>query len=75
MGIEGFLYLKLEDNVSDIDPILPGNTHLKIGTFKFESKGTLHGQRFIKKAFDTAIASKVDNIYVTVFEKHEYLIR
>ncbi len=73
--IEGFLYLKLENNVSDVDPSLPGNTHLKIGTFKFESKGTLRGQRFIKKVFDTAIVMEVDNIYVTVFEKHDYLIR
>ncbi|EYU15591.1 hypothetical protein BA1DRAFT_01848 [Photorhabdus aegyptia] len=73
--IDGFLYLKLENNVSDVDPPLPGNTHLKIGTFKFESKGTLRGQRFIKKVFDTAIVMEVDNIYVTVFEKHDYLIR
>ncbi|NHB97432.1 N-acetyltransferase [Photorhabdus stackebrandtii] len=73
--IDGFLYLKPESNVSDVEPSLPGSTHLKIGTFKFESKGTLRGQRFIKKVFDTAIALEVDNIYVTIFEMHDYLIR
>lgn len=73
--IEGFLYLKVEDDVSDVQPPLPEGLHLKIGTFKFESKGTLRGQRFIKKVFDTAISKKVDHIYVTVFEKHDYLIK
>jgi len=73
--IEGFMYLKENDEAEDIFPLLPHGKHLKIGTFKFESKGTLRGQRFLKKAFDHAISSKSDDIYVTVFEKHDHLIR
>lgn len=47
--IEGFMYLKENDDANDINPALPPGRHLKIGTFKFESKGTLRGQRFLKK--------------------------
>jgi len=73
--IDGFLYLKIEqESVDDIYPSLPYRKHLKIGTFKFESIGTLRGERFIKKIFDHAIACDADDIYVTVFPKHAYLI-
>lgn len=75
-SIDGFMYLKIErEAVEDVEPHLPQATHLKIGTFKFTPKGTLRGQRFLKKIFDHAINEKVDDIYVTVFDKHEYLIR
>lgn len=75
-SIDGFLYLKIETGViDDVDPIIQNGTHLKVGTFKFNPKGTLRGQRFLKKIFDHAIKNSVDNIYVTVFEKHEYLIK
>lgn len=74
-NIEGFMYLKEDDDASDITPNLPPGRHLKIGTFKFESKGTLRGQRFLKKAFDHAISSRSDDIYVTIFQKHTHLIK
>lgn len=73
--IEGFMYLKENDDAGDISPQLPNGNHLKIGTFKFESKGTLRGQRFLKKAFDRAFGSGSDDIYVTVFEKHAHLVK
>ncbi|HFZ0999676.1 TPA: N-acetyltransferase, partial [Klebsiella pneumoniae] len=73
--IEGFMYLKENDDANDISPKLPHGRHLKIGTFKFESKGTLRGQRFLKKAFDHAFSSGSDDIYVTVFDKHAHLIK
>ncbi|EGR2427006.1 TPA: N-acetyltransferase [Vibrio cholerae] len=73
--IEGFMYLKIEvGEITDTNPPLPNATHLKIGTFKFDSAGTRRGERFIKKVFDHAIEYKVDDIYVTIFDKHEYLI-
>lgn len=73
--IDGFMYLKIEIGViDDVTPALKDATHLKIGTFKFNPKGTLRGQRFLKKIFDHALKEKVDDIYVTVFDKHEYLI-
>ncbi|EGZ3994098.1 N-acetyltransferase [Salmonella enterica subsp. enterica serovar Wichita] len=75
-NIDGFLYLKTETGiVDDVTPIIPNGIHLKVGTFKFNPKGTLRGQRFLKKIFDHALNNNVDNIYVTAFEKHDYLIR
>ncbi len=75
-SIDGFMYLKNEAGViNDIAPHLKSGNHLKIGTFKFNPKGTLRGQRFLKKIFDHALKEKVDDIYVTVFDKHNYLIR
>lgn len=73
--IEGFMYLKIEKGVvTDTTPNLPNATHLKIGTFKFDSAGTRRGERFIKKVFDHAIQYKADDIYVTIFDKHGPLI-
>ncbi len=73
--IEGFLYLKIEhDVVTDVNPNLSYGRHLKVGTFKFNSTGTRRGERFIKKIFDHAIQEKADDIYVTVFDKHNYLM-
>ncbi|HCE8676496.1 TPA: N-acetyltransferase [Enterobacter cloacae] len=75
-NIDGFLYLKTETGIiDDVSPIIPNGIHLKVGTFKFNPKGTLRGQRFLKKIFDHALNNNVDNIYVTAFEKHDYLIR
>lgn len=74
-NIDGFLYLKIEDGeIIDTTPKIKKGKHLKIGTFKFTPKGTLRGQRFLKKIFDNALSYKVDDIYVTVFEKQKYLI-
>ncbi|BBB31182.1 hypothetical protein [Neptunomonas japonica] len=74
-AIEGFMYLKPElGEVLDIDPALPNGKHLKVGTFKFDSHGTRRGERFIKKVFDHAMSEEVDDVYVTVFDKHEYLL-
>ena len=74
-NIDGFLYLKIEnDSINDVHPPIEKGIHLKIGTFKFSPKGTLRGQRFLKKIFDNALSFRVDDIYVTVFRKHSYLI-
>ncbi|EEY7310690.1 N-acetyltransferase [Escherichia coli] len=74
--IDGFLYLKTEVGIiEDTKPNIPDGIHLKVGTFKFNPKGTLRGQRFLKKIFDHALDNNANNIYVTVFEKHDYLIR
>ncbi|MFU2126481.1 N-acetyltransferase [Gallibacterium anatis] len=73
-GIDGFLYLKFENEVTDIIPPIYNKHILKVGTFKFNPRGTLRGQRFIKKILDIAIANRVELVYLTVFEKHTYLI-
>ncbi len=75
-SVDGFMYLKTERGViNDTCPPLPDGLHLKVGTFKFNSQGTRRGERFLKKIFDFAIEFNVDDIYVTVFDKHSYLIR
>jgi hypothetical protein len=74
-GLEGFLYLKTETGaVSDVTPALPESHRLKIGTFKIRAHGTRLGERFMKKVFDHALAAGVNQIYVTVFEKHAGLM-
>ncbi|EPC02484.1 hypothetical protein L861_09015 [Litchfieldella anticariensis FP35 = DSM 16096] len=74
-AIDGFLYLKIEDEeLGDVDPPLPPARRLKIGTLKINPHGTRLGERFIKKAFDHAIENGVAEIYVTVFSKHVALV-
>ncbi len=67
-----FLYLKLEDeneNYSNIIPVLPPKRRLKIGTFKVISNGFRLGERFVKIIFDNALKYKVQEIYVTIYDK------
>lgn len=69
--IRGFLYLKIEEeneDYSDINPCLNPAKRLKIGTFKIDSTGLRVGERFLKIIFDFALKSKVEEIYVTLFE-------
>ena len=74
-GIDGFLYLKLEDGaVTDVEPALGPARRLKVGTLKVNPHGTRLGERLIKKVFDHATEQNVDEIYVTVFPKHTKLI-
>ena len=73
--IDGFLYLKIEDNeLLDINPTFPAARRLKVGTMKINAHGTKLGERFIKKIFDHAIYENVEEIYVTVFSDHASLI-
>jgi len=73
-NILSFLFLKVEDkdeNYSDIRPIFTPKRRLKIGTFKVISNGVRLGERFMKIIFDNAIQYKVEEIYVTIFDKRE----
>ncbi|WP_315090982.1 N-acetyltransferase [Aggregatibacter segnis] len=74
-SIDGFLYLKEENEIPDIEQPIYNRRILKVGTFKFNPKGTLRGQRFIKKILDIAIVMDVELIYLTIFEKYDYLIK
>lgn len=70
-----FLYLKEEEGVVlDVFPTLPIARRLKIGTFKIDSRGTVRGERFMKKIMDTALYNNYEEIYVTIFPKHQALI-
>jgi len=70
--VVAFLYLKREgedENYSDIDPVFRPAKRLKIGTFKVTSNGYKLGERFLKIIFDNALLFKVDEIYVTLFDR------
>ena len=73
-NILSFLYLKVEntdENYLDISPVFKPKKRLKIGTFKVISNGVRLGERFLKIIFDNALQFKVDEIYVTIFNKRE----
>lgn len=73
--IEGFLYHKIEDEpVEDVTPPLPHKKRVKIGTFKIDAHGTRMGERFIKKSLDYAFSVGAQELYVTIFEKHDTLV-
>ena len=78
--ISAFLYLKTEDedeSYENIEPVFDKKKRLKIGTFKVVLNGYKLGERFIKIIFDNAIRQKVEEIYVTIFNKsmdHQRLI-
>jgi len=73
--LDGFLYLKPEDGpVLDVSPPLPPARRLKIGTFKVNPHGSRLGERFLKRAFDTAVADGRQKLYVTVLPQHDALI-
>ncbi|MEP4091627.1 PIN domain-containing protein [Reichenbachiella sp.] len=70
--LTAFLYIKPEgedENYQDISPPFVGKKRLKIGTLKVTSNGYKIGERFLKIVFDNAIRNKVEEIYVTVFDK------
>ena len=75
-GIQGFLHLKNEnDLVDDVRPIIQADNILKVATFKVDAHGTKLGEQFIKIIMDYAISEKSDLCYVTIFPRHETLIR
>lgn len=72
--INSFLFLKKEgkdEDYSDIQPPLTPKERLKIGTFKVTANGFKLGERFLKIIFDNALKQKVEEIYVTIFDKRD----
>lgn len=70
-GLQGFLYLKTEDedeDYSNFSPKFNPAKRLKVGTFKISQRGLRLGERFIKIIIDNAIRRNVDEVYVTIFE-------
>lgn len=73
-----FLYLKVEDKDEkyfDINPNFTPKKRLKVGTFKVVNNGFRLGERFMKIIFDNAFKNKVDEIYVTIFNKRDEQLR
>ncbi|WP_395459704.1 GNAT family N-acetyltransferase [Azospirillum melinis] len=75
-GLRGFVYLKIEEGaIDDVQPVLPPAKRIKVGTFKIIAHGTKLGERVIKKIFDHAVGAGAKEIYVTVFDTHNSLIK
>ena len=74
--LQGFLYMKHEtEELNDINPPMPAASRLKVGTFKIDAHNTKLGEHFIKKIVAAALYMGVTEIYVTIFEKHQGLIK
>ena len=75
--LTSFLMLKVEDKKEKykdfLKPFKPA-MRLKISTLKVADTGKRIGETFIKIIMVKAIKERVDEIYVTVFDKQEYLI-
>lgn len=75
--IKSFLMMKIEDENEKYDdylePFQPAK-RLKISTFKVDDTGKRIGETFVKLIINQAIEEKVAEIYVTIFDKHKYLI-
>lgn len=72
--LTAFLFIKREDeneNYSEINPPFAKKKRLKIGTFKVTANGYKIGERFLKIIFDNALQYRVDEIYVTIFDKRD----
>lgn len=72
--LTAFLFIKREDeneNYSNISPAFQTKKRLKIGTFKVTANGYKIGERFLKIIFDNALQYRIDEIYVTIFDKRE----
>lgn len=76
-NLQAFLYLKNEsgEELTDVTPVRPACNRMKVGTFKIDAHNTKLGERFIKKIMDAALYMRADEIYLTIFPKHEGLIR
>lgn len=71
-NLTAFLFIKIEnedENYSEISPAFSKKKRLKIGTLKVSGNGYKIGERFLKTIFDNANNYKVDEIYVTIFNK------
>jgi predicted nucleic acid-binding protein len=69
-----FLYVKVEntnENYSDIEPAFTPKRRLKVGTFKVIANGFKLGERFLKIIFDNAMQYRVEEIYLTIFDRTE----
>lgn len=76
--IGSFLMLKIEDENEDYsrfkEPFKKA-VRLKISTFKVANTGNKIGESYIKIIVKEALKNKVSEIYATVFEKQEALIK
>lgn len=71
--LTAFLFVKIEkageESYADIVTVFKPKKRMKIGTLKVTGNGYKIGERFLKTIFDNALLFKVEEIYVTIFDK------
>ncbi len=75
--IGSFLMLKVEtenEDYSSFKEPFKKDIRLKVATFKVANTGNKIGESYIKIIVEEALKNKVNEIYVTIFEKQEALI-
>lgn len=78
VGVSSFLYLKEENEDVELqEAVLHAEPRIKIGTFKLSERtsGNRQGEGTLGIALWRWQQMKVNQIYVTIFEKHDVLIR
>lgn len=76
--IGSFLMLKVEnenEDYSNFKEPLKKDIRLKVATFKVANTGNKIGESYIKIIIKEALKNKVNEIYVTVFQKQKALIK
>lgn len=76
-NISSFLMLKIEDENEDYSCLkkpFKKDIRLKIATFKVANTGNKIGESYIKIIINEAIKNNVNEIYITMFEKHKALM-
>lgn len=75
--VTAFLMLKIEEKGEEYEEFekkFSKKRRLKVSTFKVDDTGKRIGETFIKIIVENAIKEKVEEIYVTVFPKYNFLI-
>ncbi|EQD25164.1 MAG: hypothetical protein D084_Lepto4C00232G0004 [Leptospirillum sp. Group IV 'UBA BS'] len=67
--LQAILILKIEEDPVESVPPLPPGKKLKICTLYVQERGMKIGERFLRTAFEYAIANGIDDIYLTHFSK------
>lgn len=67
--LQAILILKIEEDLVESIPQLPSGKKLKICTLYVQERGMKIGERFLRTAFEYAIANDIDDIYLTHFSK------
>lgn len=65
---------KEDEDYSNFEIPFKKDKRVKISTFKVVDNGKAIGEILLKIVFDYALANNVQEIYITIFDKHKRLI-
>ncbi|MHA1648507.1 MAG: hypothetical protein ACTSVU_09670 [Promethearchaeota archaeon] len=70
--LEALCIYKIENEILPF-PDFPKKKRIKLSTFKVSKRGYKIGELFIKASIQYAITNNINEIYLTVFPKHQFL--